>query len=410
MKTNYLISFLFLFILAASQVGFAQDNKALIRFEFCDVPVEFRFDTSKLSDLKEKLSNESIQSFYNELLQSDYESVVNSITSYRKDHKLDDWLFYQLIRRTAEHISPKAENYNRYTLYKWFLLAKSGYNTTLSIAGDSILFYVQSNDSIYNIPCHYKNGKQFVCLNYHDYGNNIDFEKIKFTEVPIDMPEATNTFTYKITKLPDFKASDYEEKKLQFYVDQTEYDFKIKLNPEIKAIFTNYPVTDYASYFNIPISKETYSSLIPLLKKNIKGLNEKNGIDYLMRFTRYAFLFEPDSVNFGREKRLSPEQTLLYDGSDCEDRAALFFYLVKEIYDLPMLVLSYPKHITIAVKFDKPIGNPIVYNGERYTICEPTPQKEDLILGQAPPALQKISYEIVYAYTPEKNKQGNTKN
>jgi hypothetical protein len=401
-KIKYYISLVIIFSCTCGSNGYAQSQNSVIHFEFCDVPVEFRFDTSRLGDFTSPLSDKSIKSFYKQLSESDYQPVISAVVSYKKEHKLDDWLFYQLIRRAAEHISPKSENYNRYTLYKWFLLAKSGYNTTLSISGDSILFYVQSNDSIYNIPCHYKNGKQYVCLNYHDYGSNIDFEKIKFSEVPIDVMEAKNTFSYKITRLPDFRASDYEEKNLQFYVDQTEYDFKIKLNPEIKKMFTNYPVTDYESYFNIPLSKETYSSLIPLLKKNIKGLNVKNGIDYLMRFTRYAFLFEPDSINFGKEKRLSPEQTLLYDHSDCEDRAALFFYLVKEIYDLPMLVLSYPKHITIAVKFDKPVGKPIVYNGESYTICEPTPQKEDLHIGQVSSDLQKISYEIVYAYMPKK--------
>jgi hypothetical protein len=381
--------------------AYSQPGNAVIRFDFCDVPVEFKFDKSQFIDFTSALSDESIKSFYENLSTTNYQPVINAIVSYKEKHKLDDWLFYQLVRRTAEHISPKAENYNRYTLYKWFLLARSGYNTTISISGDKILFYVQSDDSIYNIPCHFKDGRQYVCLNYHDY-NSIDFEKNKFSEVAIAVPGAANSFSYKIKQLPDFKSTDYEEKELQFYVDQNEYEFKIKLNPEIKTIFANYPVVDYESYFNIPLSKETYTSLIPLLKKNIKGLNTRNGIDYLMRFTRYAFLFEPDSVNFGKEKRLSPEQTLLYDHSDCEDRAALFFYLVKEIYNLPMLVLSYPKHITIAVKFDKPIGKPIIYNGEKYTICEPTPQKEDLTIGQAPPGLQKISYEIVYAYTPQK--------
>jgi hypothetical protein len=157
---------------------------------------------------------------------------------------------------------------------------------------------------------------------------------------------------------------------------------------------------DYGSYFNIPLSKETYSSLIPLLKQNIKGLKTKNGIDYLMRFTRYAFVFEKDAETFGKEKRFTPEQTLLYEHSDCEDRAALFFYLVKEIYNLPMIVLSYPKHITVAVKLDKPIGTPILYNGEQYTICEPTPQKQDVLIGQVIPSLKNVPYEVVYAYNP----------
>ena len=119
-----------------------------------------------------------------------------------------------------------------------------------------------------------------------------------------------------------------------------------------------------------------------------------------MRFTRYAFLFKTDSENFGDEKRLSPEQTLLYPESDCEDRAALFFYLVKEIYNLPMIVMAYPRHVTIAVKFDKPVGRPIIYNGEKYSVCEPTPQQEDLAIGELLPSLSKAGYEVVYAYQP----------
>lgn len=122
-----------------------------------------------------------------------------------------------------------------------------------------------------------------------------------------------------------------------------------------------------------------------------------------MRFTRYAFLYEKDSEIFGKEKRLSPEETLLYKYSDCEDRAALFFYLVKEIYNLPMIVLVYPNHVTIAVQLAKPVGKPIVYNGKKYSVCEPTPQKQDLRLGQRIPSLSKVGYEIVYAYNPGKS-------
>ena len=214
-------------------------------------------------------------------------------------------------------------------------------------------------------------------------------------------PEGKKPFTYRVTQLPNFKPGDYVEKDIRFnYYDQ-EYNFKVKLNPQVKAIFSNYPVVDYESYFNIPLSNETYQSLIPLLKKELKGMSIKNGVDFLMRFTRYAFLFETDTKNFGQEKRLSPEQTLLYDQSDCEDRAGLFFFLVKEIYNLPMIVLSFPEHITMAVKFDKPVGKSIMYNGSQYSICEPTPQSIDLGIGKMIPALSKTFYEVVYSYTPD---------
>ena len=206
MKIKFYIS-AFLICALGSVHLYSQTNDT-IRFNFCDQPVEFRFDRSNFIDFTAPLSDDSIRLFYDKLCQTNYQPVVNAILAYRDRYKLSDWLFYQLVRRTAQHLSPKAENYNRYTLYKWFLLGRSGYNTTLSISGDKVLFYVQSNDSIYNIPCHFKDGKQYVCLNYHDYGM-IDFDKNKFSEITITIPEAKKAFSYKITQLPDFKPADY---------------------------------------------------------------------------------------------------------------------------------------------------------------------------------------------------------
>lgn len=314
---------------------------------------------------------------------------------------MDDWLYYQLIRKTAQSISPKASNYQRYTLYKWYFLSKSGYDAIVTINADKILFYVQSDELIYNIPYRTKNGKQYVCLNYHDYGS-IDFTKNSFSEVNISVPEALNSFSYKVTRLPSFNSQDYLEKDIEFTYNENEYRFKVKVNPDVKTIFANYPVVDYGTYFNIPLSEATYGSLIPSLKQKIKGLNVKEGVEYLMHFTRYAFLFKPDEEAFGQEKRLTPEQTLLYDNSDCEDRAGLFFYLVKEIYDLPMIVVEYPKHVTIAVKFDKPYGNTITYNGTKYSICEPSSQKEDLKIGETLPSLRHTNFDVPYAYKPKR--------
>ncbi|RZL05815.1 MAG: hypothetical protein EOO89_25520, partial [Pedobacter sp.] len=87
---------------------------------------------------------------------------------------------------------------------------------------------------------------------------------------------------------------------------------------------------------------------------------------------------------------------------DCDDRAALFFYLVKEIYDLPMIAMLYPTHITMAVQFDNPVGTPIMYKGKTYSVCEPTPQKQDLNIGQLAADLKGTTYQVVYAYEPAK--------
>jgi len=395
---SLIISIVLLFLFTAAD-SYSQSKTGIISVDFYGDTIEIPLDSSFSVPVSPLLSESSVESFYTSVNSSNYNPVINTLFSYKQQHRLDDWLYYQLIRSTAERVSPKAVNYHRYTLYKWFLLAKSGYAATISIRNDRMLLYVQSDDEVFNIPCHTQNGKQYVCLNYHDYGK-IDFDKEKFTIVHISVPEAQKAFSYKVTRLPDFKLKNYAVKELQFDYYQTEYHFKLMLNKQVKKIFNNYPVVNYETYFNIPLSNVTYNSLIPLLRNNIKKMNQKNGVDYLMRFTRYAFSFETDTENFGAEKRLSPEQTLLYDHSDCDDRAALFFYLVKELYNLPMIVLSYPEHISIAVKFDKPLGNPIVYKGNDYWVCEPTPQKDDLLIGQSLSALRKVPYDVVYAYNP----------
>ncbi|MFZ9386964.1 MAG: hypothetical protein ACO25B_03715 [Chitinophagaceae bacterium] len=397
MKTRYtILTILLVFLL--QPVTHARVNK--VQFDFFGNKIELSVDESFLIEFPNDLTAESVRNFALQLENSQSESVTRALSYYRNTLNLEDWLYYQLIRKTAQQISPKAENYYRYTLYKWFLLVRSGYPATLRLGGQKLLFYVLCDENIYNIPYYIRDGRQFICLNYHDYGSHIDFGTEHFTETPLPASSAGKAFSYRINRLPELRNDTYEEKEIRFNYYQENYHFTIRLNPDVRTIFANYPVVDYASSFTIPISRETYQSLIPLLKKNVADMTVKGGVDYLMRFTRYAFMFKPDTEKFGEEKRLSPEETLLYNESDCEDRAALFFYLVKEIYNLPMIVLEYPKHITIAVKFDKPVGRPIIYQGERYSVCEPTPQRRDLKIGEMIPTLHKTPYEVVFAYQP----------
>ncbi len=398
MKLKYIISLIIsMFIYVSGVDGKPSGQRASLDFygDTIALPCEYL----AVVDYTGPLSDESIREFYERISATDYQPVVEQLLAYKKKNKPDDWLFYQLIRKTAETASPKADNYYRYTLYKWFLLNKTGYDANLCLAGDKLMFYVQSNDNIYDIPYHTENGKQYVCLNYHDYVS-IDIVNHKLHKVEVDIPGIKTSFSYKLTHMPNFAAGDYKEKDLEFNYRDVEYRIKVKTSDKVKTILANYPVTDYRSYFDMPLSKGTYASLIPQLKENIHGMNVRDGVDYLMRFTRYAFAYEADQDNFGKEKHLSAEQTLLYDHSDCEDRAALFYYLVKEIYNLPMIVLAYPHHLTIAVKFDKPIGKAIDYNGSKYSVCEPTPQRQDLPIGKVSHELRNVDYEIVLAYEP----------
>ncbi|MBL4676579.1 MAG: hypothetical protein JKY70_10305 [Mucilaginibacter sp.] len=370
-----------------------------IRVDFYKDPFIVNSDRSIEITLPQSPAAKELQQAQQKIEAGNYQPLIDSLIAYKTEHHLNDWLYYQLIRRVAQEISPKEDNYARYTFYKWFILNHSGYDARLALSQNRVIFYVYNNEDIKDIPYFMVDGKQFVCLNIHDYGNaNLNDDPP--IPVALSMSPAIKPFSYKVTMMPDFRPDRDVEKDLSFQYAHKTYHFKIKVNADQQKAFINYPGVDFGTYFNIPLSKETYGSLIPILKKNIKGMDEKKGVDYLMRFTRYAFLYEDDEQNYGKEKRLSPGETLASKYSDCDDRAALFFYLVKEIYNLPMIALLYPTHITMAVGFDKPIGEPIVYNGKIYSVCEPTPQAEDLSIGQLAAKLKSVPFQVVYAYEP----------
>lgn len=400
MKKPQVILILFAMMLSIATNSYAGSKVTAI--DYYGDTLQVNLQSSFSIPYNEKPTKAGVHAFYETLSTTNYQPIVARLLQYKEQHQLNDWLYYQLIRKTAQAIAPKAENYTRYTLYKWFLLAKSGYDATLAISGDSqLFFYVHCDENVYDIPYYMNNGKQYVCLNRHDYAAAYNLQQTGLFATDVDVPEATKAFSYKVTQLPDFTPQRYSVKDIQFNYRDKLYHFKIKVSDDVQTAFNNYPVVDYQDYFNIPLSHTTYSSLIPVLKDAVADMKQKKGIDYLMQFTRNAFLYEDDLQSYGKEKRMSPEQTLLNKYSDCDDRAALFFYLVKEVYNLPMIVLLYPTHVTIAIKFDKPQGETVEYKGSKYTICEPTPQLQDLRVGEIAPEFKNMNYQVAYEYIPK---------
>ena len=379
-------------------MGYGQER----HFDFFNESFHYTADSTVDIPVDDTLSTTSIRKFYAMMDYANYEPVVDALLTHQQDYKLNDWLYYQLVRRVAEDLSPKADNYIRYTLYKWFLLVKSGFDARLAYRGDQLIFYIQSRDDIEDLPYFTLDSNTYICLNYHDYGELFNLDNpYTLADIGDLIAENPRSFSYRVTRLPDFKEDSYVDKELSFTYKGKKHRLTVKVNTEVASIFKNYPIVDFGTYFNIPLSAETYASLIPVLKEQVAKLSTEKGVDYLMRFTRQAFEFEDDQVTFGQEKRMSPEETLLNNSSDCDDRTALFFYLVKEIYNLPMVTLRYPTHVTVAVRLDRPVGQSIAYNGYHYTICEPTPQGEDLGLGELSEKNKKEHFEVVYSYMPQ---------
>ncbi|CAM3771363.1 hypothetical protein [Sphingobacterium prati] len=115
-------------------------------------------------------------------------------------------------------------------------MCKSGYDARLAVGNNQIIFFIQNNEDISDISFFEIDGKKFTCLNFHHYGKLCQRADANIP-VKIKVPEATNDFSYKITKLPDFMPANYIEKQIAFDDGHKAYHFNVKLNNNISDLF-----------------------------------------------------------------------------------------------------------------------------------------------------------------------------
>ena len=57
-----------------------------------------------------KPTQQSVQAFYDQLNVGDWQPLVAALQAFRQKHVLNDWLYYQVVRKAAQQIAPKGEN------------------------------------------------------------------------------------------------------------------------------------------------------------------------------------------------------------------------------------------------------------------------------------------------------------
>ena len=123
LKTIITILFTGFFLVCAtvakSQPGYSTETNYVVYFGDTIL-----FKKTLIANTKYGIDDVEIARFYTEMNKTEFKAVTDVLLNYKNKNQLDDWLFYQLIRRTAQQLSSKYLNYNNYTLCKWFLLVK----------------------------------------------------------------------------------------------------------------------------------------------------------------------------------------------------------------------------------------------------------------------------------------------
>ena len=331
--------------------------------------------------------------YYNNLKNTDYQVFIKDLKEKQQYFQLNDWLYYDLMTNCINQIFNNKSSLQK-TLTCWFLLSESGFDTRLTYINNTAYLYVYTIDELFEVPMIQENGRNYVNLtNIHkNYGKQSMLYMLNHAG-----NSQAKAFSFDLLQLPNL-SPQIISKELIFRNNKNLHHFQIRADQTIMELMKNYPFIAEEKYLNVPLSPTLANSLLPQIREKIRGKTKLEALKFLVAFTRSAFKYKEDKEHFGRSKPMIAEEVFHYAYSDCEDRSALFFSLVKEILDLPMIIVAFPDHLSIAVAADLPKKTAISYKGIKYYLCDPTGPVNSNEIGQFPEGFEQQSFEIIGTY------------
>lgn len=141
------------------------------------------------------------------------------------------------------------------------------------------------------------------------------------------------------------------------------------------AYLNDVPMTVFPIYFVNPIAIEAQQVLQDSFNEMREQYTPTQFIQMLLHFVQTGFEYKTDDAQFGYEKYFYPEEVIGYPYCDCEDRSAMFAWLVQKYTNAKVIGLQYEGHVATAVWFGDDAnvkGDGFMYGGKKYYVCDPT--------------------------------------
>lgn len=364
-------------------------------YPFYANPVSITYDAGMIVRSPSHLTDETINRTYRELRRRPTAVLINTLLETKTRFQLNDYLFYKLARNCLQVVYsniPNSQNAQEITLYS--MLVDVGFDARLTYRGDQVFVNIYTTDDLFEVPIIDANGRPYANISCLD-GNCDGRQRLYILR---DQPNpGGRSFSFQLRKWPLLNAQP-TLKEMAFNYHGRVRKMQVTFDQTMIDIMSDYPFISEYCYLETPLSPTLRESLLPQLKQLLEPLAPQKQLELLASFTRSAFNYKEDNEYFGRSKPMVPEELFGYSFSDCEDRSALFFALVRDLLDLPMAVVAYDDHLTIAVASDHIRGDSFDYKGERYVFCDPTGPKNSSIIGRIPPGYEKKNFQIIGTY------------
>ena len=336
------------------------------RVDYFGKEITFYYDPAFKRSLPYRLNETALSNFWSELSKTEYEPLLEQLNRQAKALHLNDWGYAVLTNKLAEQIYPTSTN--KQALFSWFVLTKAGFSSRVAYNERNVYLLVPSKQRLYEVTYFTFDNERYYAINFD--GNNSRPGNVYTYDG--HYPDANKKLDMSM-RTRAAKGSAVEKRHLSFEYGGQSYNIEANYEQTRVDFLNTYPQLDLEIYFASEVGEAAESPLLQQLAKELEGMSEQEGVNFLLRFVQTSFKYSTDEKQFGKENYLFPEETIFYPYSDCEDRSVLFAWLVKRLLGLEVVGLNYPGHVATAVQLKHTAeGDSVIYNGKRYTVADPT--------------------------------------
>jgi hypothetical protein len=363
-------------------------------FPFYSELIEIQYDPSIIIEEPARIDNLVLRKLYRQLQSRNSTPLFDHLIQEKERLQLNDFLFFKLAKDGVNRIyggrSERAQ-----TMVLFYLLNRAGFDVRLTFRDQRLYLNVYSEDELFEVPIIRDGGRAYANISCLD-GSCLGRRRLYISDLHPNQ-DGGRPFQFSLRHWPRLRAQPVE-KIIGFQYRGVEQQLPVQFDQTIVDIMADYPFLEEYCYLDTPLSPTLSASLLPPLRRWLSTRNQRQQLELLVSLTRSGFRYREDTKYFGRSKPMVPEEVFSYPYSDCEDRSALFFALVRDLIDLPMVVIAYTDHLSVAVAADQVAGEGFTYQGRRYVFCDPTGPANSSAIGSAPPGYENEEFQIIGQY------------
>lgn len=287
---------------------------------------------------------------------------------------LNEWGYFCLLRTLSEKVF---SNVNDRVMFCFYMLRnEGGFKTRIGRGKDS---------GNLTLLIALDNSKQVYSYTFFRFDDDSKGNKVKYYCVYGGGKANEAVYSYSFSEQDAAKRQMTLDFTKNLNMGECNVNRELKLTKDKKitlpynkshiAYLDDVPMTVFPIYFTTALPIESQKVLLNTFDQMKNDYTPTQFIGMLLHFVQTGFEYKTDEEQFGYEKYFYPEEVIGYPYCDCEDRSALFAWLVERYTNAKVIGLQYEGHMATAVYFGDNAdvkGDGFMYGGKKYFVCDPT--------------------------------------